>query len=154
VAAYCVYFSRSDDAASPKPTDTRFVRDGFSWPAALLGPVWCVFQRGWTALTLWAIGAGSFAIAVASLNLTPLNSGLIAGLLLILFGHEATSLIGRSLESKFENMIVIEGHDLESAERRFFRISHGLTSPRAEGAGLPKKRLSPSGIGLFIGRES
>ena len=51
MAVYLVQAPGEDAAALQR---ARFVRDGFSWPAALLAQLWLLYHRLWLALAIWA----------------------------------------------------------------------------------------------------
>ena len=106
---------------SPDPERFDFVRDGFSFWAFLLGPVWMLRHRMWLTLL------GYIAVAVAmqfALRLTGASGGVsaFAGFLLaLLIGMEAGTLRRFTLgRRRWKNLGVIVGDDRESAERRFF----------------------------------
>jgi len=98
-----------------------FVRDGFHFWAALLGPVWLVWHRLWLALLGWIVvivameiamtrlGAGSTAIFFADL------------LVALLMGFEAASLKRWTLSRRnWRQLDIVVADDEEQAERRFF----------------------------------
>lgn len=111
---------RRDDDPLDHTERFAFVRDGFSWPAFLFGPLWMLRYRLWLALIVYLVvlfvlgaamriaGAGDAAIAV----------GLLVALLV---GFEASSLRRYGLaRRRWKSLGVVVGDDLESAERRFF----------------------------------
>jgi Protein of unknown function (DUF2628) len=98
-----------------------FVRDGFHFWAAVLGPLWLIWQRLWLALIGWivllvaidggmvALGAGRGAIFFVNL------------LLALLMGFEAASLKRWTLSRRnWRQLDVVVADDEEAAERRFF----------------------------------
>jgi hypothetical protein len=98
-----------------------FVRDGFHFWAALLGPLWLAWHRLWLALIGWivlivAVDAGMAALgagrgAIFSVNL----------LLALLMGFEAASLKRWTLSRRnWRQLDIVVADDEESAERRFF----------------------------------
>jgi len=130
-----------------------FVRDGFSWPAFLFGPLWMLRHRLWLAfivylLVVFALGA---ATRVAGAGDWVLGISLLVALLI---GFEASTLRRYALGRRGWNTVgVVVGDDLESAERRFFDAwsaggvpRHAPSTP-APGPTAP----TPSGpiIGLF-----
>jgi Protein of unknown function (DUF2628) len=149
-------------AAAAEPYRFVFVRDGFSWWAFLLTPLWMLRHRLWLALAIYllvaaaldaglrAIGASLFTLVVASL------------LISLLAGLEAGTLRRFKLARRhWRNIGVVTGDDLEDAERRFFdawirqtpaRRPAAPPSPAAAGSTAPtaSSPASPSGvIGLF-----
>jgi Protein of unknown function (DUF2628) len=121
MAVYTVHEPRRrDDDALAHTERFVFVRDGFSWPAFLFGPLWMLRHRLWLALLLYlvvVVGLG------AGLRAAGAGDAVIAvGLLLaLLVGFEASSLRRYGLgRRKWTRLGVVVGDDLESAERRFF----------------------------------
>jgi uncharacterized protein DUF2628 len=149
-------------AAAAEPYRFVFVRDGFSWWAFLLTPLWMLRHRLWLALVIYvlvaaaldaglrALGASVLALVVASLSIS-----LLAGL-------EAGTLRRFKLARRhWRNIGVVTGDDLEDAERRFFdawirqapaRRAAAPASIAASGSAAPPAPPpgAPSGvIGLF-----
>ena len=142
---------RRDDALAHTER-FAFVRDGFSWPAFIFGPLWMLRHRLWLAFVVYLIvlfvvglaarllGAGDWALAVVFL-------------VLLLVGFEASTLRRYGLARRgWTTVGVVVGDDLESAERRFFDAwaAGGVPRPApppAPGPAVP----TPSGpiIGLF-----
>ena len=167
-----VYTVHAPDAggADLRSTDRFvFVRDGFHFWAALLGPLWLIAHRLWLALIGWIIavialelvlarlGAGSAAIVFAELVVA------------LLLGFEAASLQRWTLSRRrWTQLDVVIADDEEAAERRFFdrwaarqrgivndqqAVDRGAPPPTRDIAGQPFSRppqLPGSGIiGLF-----
>jgi len=145
-------------AAAAEPYRFVFVRDGFSWWAFLLTPLWMLRHRLWLALAVYllvsvaldaglrALGASVFTLIVASL------------LISLLAGLEAGTLRRLKLARRHWRYIgVVTGDDVEDAERRFFDVWIRQASPRrpasppnAPAAGSAAPPPAPSGvIGLF-----
>ena len=109
------------DASTPDPDRFAFVRDGFSFWAFLLAPLWMLRHR------LWLVLLGYVIVAVAlqvGLRLIGASSGVIVTvslLLSLLVGIEAATLRRFTLSRRgWKNVGIVVGDDLESAERRFF----------------------------------
>ena len=93
-----------------------FVRDGFSWSAALFTPLWMLAHRLW-----WPLVAYVAAITVFDLALDPrwLTIGTLA--LSLLVGLEAGSLRRWSLARRgWTTLGTVSGRTQEDCERRFF----------------------------------
>src|SRR5262249_49129927 len=107
--------------SAPKSVLCVFVRDGLSFCAFLLAPLWMLRHRLWLALTGYVILAIALSVALrfagASTTVT-----LIAGALFsLLVGFEAATLRRFKLSRRgWTNVGIVVGDDLESAERRFF----------------------------------
>jgi hypothetical protein len=109
------------DGSTPDPDRFVFVRDGFSFWAFLLGPLWMLRHR------LWLVFVGYVIVAVAlqvGLRLIGASSGVIITvslLLALLVGFEAATLRRFTLaRRRWKNVGIVVADDLESAERRFF----------------------------------
>ena len=109
------------DQSTPDPDRFVFVRDGFSFWAFLLAPLWMLRHR------LWLVFVGYVIVAVAlqvGLRLIGASSGVIVTvslLLALLVGFEAATLRRFTLaRRRWKNVGIVVGDDLESAERRFF----------------------------------
>lgn len=104
-----------------------FVKDGFSWGAAILGPVWLLLQRNWIGLVYYAVAAfvifgGLYAVGASNAAMT------LAGLALNIFlGFESTEIERDNLEAKgWATLGTVSGASLAECERRFFE--HWLPS--------------------------
>jgi Protein of unknown function (DUF2628) len=107
--------------SAPDPERFAFVRDGFSFWAFLLGPLWMLWHG------LWLVLAGYLILAAALqfvLRAAGAQSGLAfaaGALLALLVGFEAATLRRVTLtRRRWKNVGIVVGDDLESAERRFF----------------------------------
>jgi uncharacterized protein DUF2628 len=108
-------------ATAAEPYRFVFVRDGFSWWAFLLTPLWMLRHCLWLALLIYllvtaAVDAGLRALGASMFILV------LAGLLIsLLAGLEAGTLRRFKLARRhWRNVGVVTGDDLEDAERRFF----------------------------------
>ena len=122
----------------PNPPDSRlkradrlvFVREGFSWRAALFAPLWMLVHRMWLVLLL-------YLVVVAALDLGLIRAGLSTqwvvlatiGVHLVL-GFEAGSLRRWTLDRKRWRMLgAVTGQSQTDCERRFF---HAWLSEKGE----------------------
>jgi hypothetical protein len=153
MAIYTVHEPRRrDDDALAHTERFVFVRDGFSWPAFLFGPLWMLRHRLWLALLVYLVvvfGLGA-ALRVAGAADAVIAVGLLVALLV---GFEASSLRRYGLgRRKWTSLGVVVGDDLESAERRFFSAWTGEPARRpapAPPSGPVATGSSASIIGLF-----
>ena len=118
---YTVHAPVMNDAGVRAADRFAFVRDGFHFWAALLGPVWLLWHGLWLALTGWivvmtAVGFGMSALGVSG------NAILLVDILLaLLMGFEAASLRRWTLSRRnWRQLDIVVADDEESAERRFF----------------------------------
>ena len=97
-----------------------FVKDGFSWPAFLLGPFWLAYHRMWRELIGYVV---VFLLVDAILWLVPggmAAAGPVLLLAALAFGFEADALRQRALERKgFEMIGTAAGRSFEECEQRF-----------------------------------
>jgi hypothetical protein len=98
-----------------------FVRDGFHFWAALLGPVWLAWHRLWLALVGWLVLMAAVDVALVQLGVGA-GTTLFADILLaLLLGFEAGSLERWTLSRRlWRQLDVVVAGDEEAAERRFF----------------------------------
>ena len=105
--------------ASPDPAAIVFVKEGFCWPALFIPELWLIFRRLWIVLVLYVAVVVGMAFASEVIE-EPLPA--IALILLRLyFALEANGLRRWTLERRSYSLLgVVEGRNLEEAERRFF----------------------------------
>jgi hypothetical protein len=148
-------------AAAAEPYRFVFVRDGFSWWAFLLTPLWMLRHRLWLALALYVLVAAALDAGLRALGASAVSL-VVAGLSIsLLAGLEAGTLRRFKLARRhWRNIGVVTGDDLEDAERRFFDAwirqapARRPTAPNgaASGSAAPPAPppAAPSGvIGLF-----
>jgi hypothetical protein len=128
-----------------------FVRDGFSFWAFLLGPVWMLRHRMWLALLGYVVTVAVLEGALHLLDMSEAVSLSVGAFVALLIGFEAATLRRYTLaRRRWRNVGIIVGDDLEIAERRFFDSwirSGPLASPRAPAQRMPA--ASSGVIGLF-----
>jgi hypothetical protein len=118
---YTVHAPRADNSGVGATDRFAFVRDGFHFWAALLGPLWLAWHRLWLALIGWIVvivaidagmarlGAGGGAIFFANV------------LIALLMGFEAASLERWTLSRRnWRQLDIVVADNEEAAERRFF----------------------------------
>lgn len=98
-----------------------FVKEGFSWLAALLTPFWFLFNRMWLVLALYLGGLLLVTSAMAALGVPDLWIALFQFGLNILLGFEADSLKRWTLEQRgWQSIGTVSGRNSAECERRFF----------------------------------
>jgi hypothetical protein len=99
----------------------EFVRDGFSWPAALFGPLWLAAKREWLWLGLYAAAAVLLGLVASLLGGAELWVVLGNVGLALFLGFEASTLRRISLERRnWTELGTVTGRGLAECERRFF----------------------------------
>ncbi len=124
MSSYTVYEPPSKDgAAAPDPARFVFVRDGFTFWAFLLGPLWMLWHRLWLVLAGYVVAATALQVALRFIGASA-SVMVTAGILLaLLVGFEAATLRRFTLaRRRFRNVGIVIGDDLETAERRFFDV--------------------------------
>src|SRR5689334_24749900 len=136
-----------------------FVRDGFSWWAFLLTPLWMLRHRLWLALAIYLLVTVALDVGLRALGASMLTLVVASLLISVLVGLEAGTLRRFKLARRhWRNIGVVTGDDVEDAERRFFdawirRVpARRSASPNPPPSALvpPSAAPAPSGvIGLF-----
>jgi hypothetical protein len=147
------------DEATSDPDRFAFVRDGFSFWAFLLAPLWMLRHR------LWLVFAGYLLVLAAllvGLRLTAAATEVMVVALVLaelLVGFEAATLRRFTLaRRRWRNVGVVVGNDRESAERRFFdvwvdRAQTGGRSRAASAAWGAPRRAFPSAMAVPVVRN-
>ena len=113
----------------PKPAPNRlaraerfvFVRDGFSWMAALFTPLWLLFNRMWLALILYLVVVGGLNAVFAAADLAPQWSSIATIAIHLAVGFEAGTLRHWALQRRGWRMVgSVVGHSRLECERQFF----------------------------------
>jgi Protein of unknown function (DUF2628) len=103
------------------PARFMFVRDGFYWWAFLLTPLWMLWRRLWLVLVVYLVISLGVEIAMRIYGESGGLISLVAALIALLVGLEASSLQRLTLKRRgWKNVGVVSGSDLEDAEHRFF----------------------------------
>jgi hypothetical protein len=129
----------------PLPDAERFifVRDGFYFRAFLFTPFWMIWHRMWLVLAGYVIVSAVLETALVALGASAADVSIVALLISLLVGLEASTLRRFTLNRRgWRNVGIISGDHLEDAERRFFEAwVHQLPSQRVTPTALP-----PSGV--------
>ena len=117
--------------AAGDPDRFAFVRDGFSFWAFLLGPLWMIRHRMWLVLIGYLVLVGGMQLGLQRLEVEGGVAAMAGLLVALLIGFEAGTLRRFTLaRRRWTNVGVIVGDDREVAEQRFFdgwvkRVSTG-----------------------------
>jgi Protein of unknown function (DUF2628) len=150
----------------PLPDAERFifVRDGFYFRAFLFAPFWMIWHRMWLVLAGYVIVSAVLETALVALGASAADVSVVALLIALLVGLEASTLRRFSLSRRgWRNVGIISGNDLENAERRFFeawvhelpaqRVTPGAAPPPPPAPGAAAPPSMPQGssgvVGLF-----
>jgi hypothetical protein len=113
-----------------------FVRDGFSWGAALFGPLWMAANGLWLVLLGYLLIVGGGSLLLSLLDTAAAWSGWLGIAIHLLLGFEAPSLRRWTLERRGWSMVgSVAGANREDAERRFFEawlLDQPVIRPSAE----------------------
>ena len=98
-----------------------FLKDGFSWGAALLAPLWLVARAEWMALAAYAAAVMVLAGFLRAIGASPEWVGLAIVALNVFAGFEASSLRRLSLDRRgWQEIGTVSGSSQAECERRFF----------------------------------
>jgi hypothetical protein len=145
-------------ASAPDPESFVFVRDGFSFWAFLLGPLWMLRHRLWLVLFGYLVLTVALQVALRAVGASGAVTVAVSMLVALLIGFEAATLRRFALaRRRWTNTGIVVGDDLEAAERRFFDVwvnrSAATVEPRppqpAAAAAPILARSTPDVIGLF-----
>jgi len=121
-----------------------FVKDGFSWLAALFTPLWLIAHRLWWPLLGYVAISGAFQLVQLTVTFDQRWLGLAAFALNVLIGFEADTLRRWGLERRgWHTVGTVSGKTADECERRFFDgwlpnqpiIAAGAQSPPSTGGG-------------------
>jgi hypothetical protein len=145
--------------AAGDPYRVIFVRDGFSWWAFLLTPLWMLRHRLWLALAIYLLISAALDISLRALGASVFTIVVVGLLISLLAGLEAGTLRRFKLVRRhWRSAGVVTGDDVEDAERRFFdawirqspATRAAATSPKSAPPAAAAPPAEQSGvIGLF-----
>jgi len=165
---YTVHAPTADTAGIAATDRFAFVRDGFHFWAALLGPLWLAWHRLWLALIGWIVIMIAIDVGMARLGAGGTAIFLTNVLIALLTGFEASSIRRWTLSRRnWRQLDIVVADNQESAERRFFdrwtakqriindqsAVDRGAPPPTRDIPGQPFSRPPPLPrneiIGLF-----
>ncbi|WP_400766868.1 DUF2628 domain-containing protein [Methylosinus sporium] len=150
MAVYTVLIPEAAPGEAPPPERIVFLREGFSTPAFLFGPLWLLWRRAWLPAVLWtaalalSLGGGvALGINAAAASVLQLALGLLLGL-------EGPRLVVWSLERKgYTESAVMVAARIDEAEDVFFanwRPSGVLPTTAAPSGGRAAMRSVIGGL--------
>lgn len=153
MATFSVYAVRAEGVV--EPSRTIVVRDGFSFGALLLGPLWFMSHRMWFATCLW-LAALIGTIAITQWLALPAGAGVtIAAMAFFLLALEFEPLRRLALKRRGYALVdVAEGARGRDAEVSYLtRLVGRNRSPASSAAArgdLRRVQDGGEGVGLFL----
>lgn len=152
MSTFTVHVPPGVEDAALRAERTVFVREGFDWPAFLLGPLALLYRGLWRTALAWLVaGLALFALA-SGLGLGALPRAGLYLVLASLTGLEAAEARRRALgRAGFIPAALLSGVTREAGERQFFAGAVPLAAPFAHRPGtIPQARPRATGVvGLF-----
>jgi hypothetical protein len=140
--------------AFASPERFAFVRDGFSFWAFAIAPIWMLRHRLWLVLLIYLVFIAVLAGALWAVDASGGVWGFVYLLVAVLIGVEAGSLRRWTLRRRrFRELGVVVARDQDEAERRFFdswdapALGHPVPAPTMSVAA--PRPASHDVIGLF-----
>ena len=134
------------DQPAPDPERFVFVRDGFSFWAFLLGPLWMLWHGLWLVFACYLVLAAALHFVLRAAGVPSALVFAAGALLALLVGFEAATLRRLTLaRRRWKNVGIVVGEDPEAAERRFFDAwMHGESRAPAQPKSAPFKSAPPT----------
>lgn len=137
-----------------------FVRDGFSFWAFLVSPLWMLSHRMWIVFTGYIVVVAALVTPMVLFGMSATAIALVGFFIALLVGLEAGTLRRLTLRFRgWRNVDIVSGDDLEDAERRFFGNWLQRTPAKRSSASPPplppstpappRAPQTPDVIGLF-----
>ena len=141
------------EASAPDPERFVFVRDGFSFWAFLLAPLWMLRHRMWLVFLGYLVVTVVLQIGLSVIGASSTVMTVAGVLLALLIGFEAATLRRFTLgRRRWINVGIVVGDDMETAERRFFDawfdktgVDRGGSDSVTSGAGASRGGASGAG---------
>lgn len=139
-----IYFVHEPPNASANRLESAeqllFVKDGFSWLAALVPAIWLLTKRMWLEAIGFMACAGLLVWAFTAAGAPNVGSAILLAVQ-ILFGFEANALCSAALERRGWRLVgTVSGYNREDSERRFLEVwlpTHTEIPPVGAQGGTP-----------------
>ncbi|SON53712.1 hypothetical protein HDIA_0171 [Hartmannibacter diazotrophicus] len=155
---HMAYVPPDAETTTPERIDLVLVKEGFSWPALIVAPLWLIWHRMWWVLLGYVVAV--VLIGVLGQGLGEDARTMLEIVFAIGFALEANDLRAWSLERKGWRLAgLIEGRDLDTVERRFFeawlqRPAKTAPASRTDRPPVGPRAVDTGIIGLFPGNPS
>ncbi len=104
-----------------RAVDLVFVKDGFSWLAAIFPAVWFLVKGLWLELILILSGAAVLSWGIETSGAASALSGMVLFIVQIVIGFEAGEIQAAALERRGWRLAgTVTGRNRDDCERRFF----------------------------------
>ena len=118
---YTVHAPQTNNAGLRASDRFAFVRDGFHFWAAVMGPLWLLWYRLWLALIGWIVVMVAFDVGMARLGAGGRAIFFAHVLIALLMGFEAASIRRWTLSRRnWRQLDIVVARNKEMAEQRFF----------------------------------
>jgi uncharacterized protein DUF2628 len=152
VKTYLVFEPQAANRTPEEAERVVFLREKFSWPALVFGPLWLVWNRLWLGFAFWLGAVGLIAAAIATSHLGAVAASFALSVPSLILAFEATLLRQQKLvASGFREAGVVLAEDIEGAERRFFDgwLLREKAKPLPPSSLPPRPQPASSVIGFF-----
>ena len=116
--------------------DVVLVKEGFSWPAFFVPPIWLVYKRMWIVLAFYITATAGLMVLGQSI-IVPESAMFVGTFVLnLILGLEGNDLYRWTLgRLRHREQAVVIGRNLVTAEQRYFEaITEAIRRRRAEPA--------------------
>jgi Protein of unknown function (DUF2628) len=104
-----------------RATHLAFVKDRFTWTAAILPPLWLLVKGLWLELALFLAGAALLTWGIEAAGATSELSAVVLTIIQIVIGFEAGLIQATALERRGWRYVgTVAARNQDQAERRFF----------------------------------
>lgn len=134
MASFTVY---APPGAQLTPEKIVFLRDGFSTPAFLLGPVWLLWKRAWLPAAAVVALLSLLTLLTKLPGASPFLPGFLGMALAVWIGFEGRQIQAWSLQRRgyVESDLVVAGNEEEAEDVYFARLGASTNAkPPAEAA--------------------
>jgi hypothetical protein len=134
MAVFTVFLPPVPEGETPPPEKIVFLRDAFSWPAFVFGPLWLAWRRAFAAAAASLVALIALSIALSALQL-PAGAGVWLGLAFgAWLGYEGVALVAWTLRRRgYVEADLVVADALDEAEEVFFARWRPSSAPPTEG---------------------